>query len=340
MTINLPYPVYGTITDTDATNPNGAKVILRNDRSGEKINTTTNSSGQYLLDAGNLTSGYVNSDRLTVICAFGDADKESSFLISDNLGGKTVNLTLETIAESSDLTYCQVQDVLDELGDKTTSDITYERIRKIVLRSESIIDERTKTKFASTTVTQEVYDFNQYTSYKSPDQLISRSNDMLVGSRNDHWTTFFNDRFKLNKAPILSITTLQRNNAGPSATDDWETLTQQTGSSGDFLVDLDTGLITFVDQVPAFGQRKLRVTYNYGYSTVPKVVERLCILLSIKDVLMSKGQSSQFDSIDNISLEGISISKGVGNTITYFKWLNEEIERLWKDVGDLALGVA
>ena len=150
---SLPFPIYGIITDTDSTNPSGARVTLRNDRSGEKINTTTNSSGQYLLEAANLASGYVETDRLTVICSFGDAKKESSFLISDYLGGHTVNLTLETLAESSDTTYAQIQDVLDELGDKTTSDITYERIRKIILRAEAEIDARTKNKFTPTIVT-------------------------------------------------------------------------------------------------------------------------------------------------------------------------------------------
>ena len=128
---NLPYPVNGTVKDSGS-NAISTRVILRNDRTGEKLSATSNSSGQYLFDAGNFTSGYVNTDRLTVICSYGDEEKESSFLISDYGGGHTVNLTLATIAESSDLTYCQVQDVLDELGDKTTTDITYERIRKTI----------------------------------------------------------------------------------------------------------------------------------------------------------------------------------------------------------------
>ncbi|GAJ13951.1 unnamed protein product, partial [marine sediment metagenome] len=68
---SLPFPVHGTITDTDDSNPSGARVVLRDDRTGEKINTTTNASGQYALDAANLASGYMDTDRLTVICAFG-----------------------------------------------------------------------------------------------------------------------------------------------------------------------------------------------------------------------------------------------------------------------------
>src|SRR3990167_8007116 len=179
MANNLPFVTYGTITDTDSTNPSGAKVVLRNDRSGEKISTVTNSTGQYLLDAANLTSGYTESDRLTVICAFGDADGESNFLISDNLGGKQADITLVTVAESSDLFYCQVQDVLDELSDKTTTDISYNRIRKVILRAEKEIDEKTNTRFTATLVTDEIYDLDQYTNYQSPQQKMAFSTDIL-----------------------------------------------------------------------------------------------------------------------------------------------------------------
>lgn len=334
MVLNLPYVVIGTITDTDATNPTGARVVMRNDRTGEKINTTTNSNGQYLLDAANLESGYADSDRLTILCSFGDAENESSFLISDYGGGHTINLTLATQAESSDTTYCQIQDVLDELGDKSTSDISYERVRKIILRSEAMIDERTNTKFSSTTATNEEHDLDQYTSWKSPEQLRGYSTDLLVGNRNDFMNTSFNDRIKLNKTPIISVTTLQKNTGERAGTDSWTTLTEQTGSGGDFIVDDDTGIVTFIDNIPALGTRRVRVTYNYGYATVPKVVEDLCILLSVKKVLLSKTHGSQFDSTDSIALEGISISKGISGSVSYMTSLNEQINLLWNQVGD------
>lgn len=405
--VSLPYIVYGTITDADSTNPNGAKVILRNDRTGEKISNTTDSSGKYQMDAGNLASGYMTTDRLTVICAYGDADNESSFLISDYDSGHQVNLTLVVLAESSDTYMCQVQDVLNELGDKSTSDITYERIRNIILRAESEIEERSKTKFQSTLVTDEIYDADQFNTWKSPEQLRMYRSEILCGTRNDYWNSYLNDRFKLDHSPILNpqtqlngaITTisttltvdsttsfpssgtffiynstngaeqinytgktsttftgctrsannttasahadnsyvrmirLSRNEQGKSSTDSWSDLEPQSGGGGDFIVDTDTAMVTFVDNYPALGIRKIKTSYSYGYLTVPKVVERLAILLSVRDVLISKNNSSQFDSVDDISLEGISIRKGTSTT-TYFTWLNLEIERLWKVVGD------
>ena len=79
---NLPYPVNGTITDSDS-NTVSTKVVMRNDRTGETINTTSNSSGQYILDAANLTSGYMDSDRLSIITAYGNEEGSDNFLISD-----------------------------------------------------------------------------------------------------------------------------------------------------------------------------------------------------------------------------------------------------------------
>jgi len=334
---NLPYPIYGTITASDDSTPN-TKVVLRNDRTGETTNTTSNTSGQYVLESANFTSGYMESDRVTVIVGYGDEEGSGSILISS--GTHNIDITLAAIAESTDTTLCQIQDVLDELGDKTTDDISYERVRKTILRAEAEIDERTNTKFASTTVTEEIYDFNQNTGWKSADQLRGGRTNMLVGTRNDYNNTNYNDRIRLDHFPIISITSLYKNSQGPSSADSWTELTEQEGSGGDFVVYNDTGTIQFVNNLPATGTRKIKVTYTYGTSTVPKTVEKLCILLSVRDILMSKANDNIHTDIDGMSLKGYSESKGISGTVTYFTWLIEEIERLWKIIGDLAQGVA
>lgn len=330
--MTFPFPVYGTILDSDS-NAVSTKVVLRNDRTGEKTSTTSNTSGAYVLDAANFSSGYMTTDRITLIAAYGDESNEDSVLISDN--DHNIDLTLEEVSDSTDTSYCTIQDVLDELGDKTTSDISYERIRKIILRAEAEIDERTESSFKSNTETDEVYDFDQYTGWKSPTQLRSFSSDLTTSSRTDYWNTPYNDRLRLNNRPVLSITSLYKNENSQSSTDNWTLLTEQTGSGGDFIVNYDTGSVTFVANAPGVGVRKIKVSYTWGRSSVPKTVERLTILLSVRDVLMSKGHASQFDSVDSISLEGISISKGISNSIGYYTWLIEEIERLWRVVGDM-----
>lgn len=407
MSQNLPYIAYGIIKDSSSVALSGVKVQARNDTNGETISVNTNSSGQYAMDLGNLTSGYDNNDRITIVSASGLESKSSSFLISSNT--HEVNLTLAVDAASADLTYCQVQDVLDELGEKTTTDISYARIRKIVLRAESEIDERCDSTFKTTVVTKELYDFNQYTSWKSPEQLRSYGSDSLTGTRNDFYNTFQNDKLKLENFPVITsftqlngvttttattltvdstsgfptsgtifiynstngteaitytgttsttftgctraansttatahadnsyvtMVTVSRNGAGMSSADTWTDLEPQVGGGGSFIVDGSTGIVTFVDNLPSLGFRKIRSSYTYGKVSVPKVVERLCILLSVRDVIISKSNSSQFDSINDIRLESISIRSGIGSTVSYFNWLVNEINRLWATVGEM-----
>lgn len=333
---NFPYPLFGTVLDSNGSAVS-TKISMRNDRSGETTSTTSNSSGQYVLDASNFTSGYLTSDRVTIIVGWGDEEGSESILISS--GTHEVDITLSAIAESTDTTYCQIQDVLDELGDKSTSDISYERVRKIILRAESEIDERSGTSWKVNTATDEIHDFNLYTSYKSPEQLTGYSTDMLVGTRNDHWNSQWNDRFKVEHTPIISVTSLYKNYAASSSADSWTELTEQEGSGGDFLVNTDTGIITFIKNVPSTGARRIKLTYTYGASSVPKVVERLAILLSVKDVLMSKSNDAQFTPV-SLSVDGFSTSSSLSSSVTYFNWLVKEIDNLWKHVGDLAQGVA
>jgi len=408
---NLPYVVYGTVTDSNSALVASIRVTARNDTSGETTNATTNASGEYAIDLANLTSGYVNTDRITIICSYGLEEQESSFLISADT--HSVNLTLVVRTESTDVTYCQLQDVYDELDGKTTSDISYNRVRKAILRAEAEIDERTKSKFSATLVSDEIYDFNQYTSYKSPDQLIQRQSEVLVGNRSDHWNTYFNDKFRLNKSPLVNLKTqlngvttttattltvdsttgfptsgtifiynstngveridytgttsttftgltrssnsttasahadnayvtmmsISKNEQGDSAEDDWEDLEPQRGGGGDYLAYNDTGHIVFVDNVPALGSRKLQISYTYGYVTVPTQVQDLCILLAVRKILLAKGHGSTFDSVDDISIGDLSIS-GAGGSVSYMRWLKQEIDDLWKTVGDLAQDTA
>lgn len=332
---SLPYIISGKITDTDATNPNGAKVTIRNDRNGETTTTTTNSSGEYVVDAANFASGYLATDHLTVHCAWGLADAESSFDIADYGGGHTVNLTLTTVADSAETNYCTIQDVLDELGDKTTSNISYERVRKAILRAESEIEEQTKSAFRQVTVTDEIYDWNQYTAYKSAEQLRS----ITTLNRYDYWNVNYNDCLKLEKHPIISITSLYKNAAGETSADNWSEMTEQTGSGGEFITHLSPGIIHFIQNSPRFGKRSIKTTYIYGHTTVPKVVERLTILLAMKDVILSKSADAQFTSQKTRSVDGLTVTINAGASVAWLKMLNTEIDRCWSKVGSLTSSV-
>lgn len=328
MPSNLPYPVFGIVYDTDGSTPiNGATVRLRNETNNNIISVVTNSSGNYVLDAANFTSGYLGTDKLTVYVLYTNYDASATLDIAKD--EHEANLTLASIADSSLIYYCTVQDVFNEL-DITETDLTSQKIVKIIQRSEARINEHTQTTFTSTTVT-EYYDFNQYNSTKSPEQMFY----LGTTSRRDHWNTNFNNKFKLKQFPIVSITSLYKNTASAGSVDSWTSLTEQTGTGGDFEIDKPTGWVTFITNIPRYGQRAIKVIYVYGYATVPKQVERLTILLTVSDIVRMKASNSSFNNSESITISELSINNAAGSTSIYLKNLKDEIKDAWEDVGTL-----
>lgn len=331
---NLPYIVYGTIVDSSSNAVTSTKVTIRNESTSELITYTTNSSGKYQMDIGNLASGYRQDDRITVYCSTGNERNDSSFLVSD--GTHTVNLALEIIEDSDLIYYTNVQNIWDELGDKTSSDISAHRVVKAIQRAESEIEEQTYSAWREITVTEEILDFNQETSYKSPEQLYY----IEPAGRTDYMNPFYEDSIKLERAPIVSVTSLYTNSAGAASTDSWTELDEQSGSGGDFITYKDEGIIKFINKVPRYGKRSIKITYVYGHSSVPKSVERLTILLSVRDIVLSKISSSNFDNQDLISVDGLTVAGGMKSSSMYLDTMDKEIDRLWKVVGSFSSRVA
>ena len=256
---------------------------------------------------------------------------ESTFLVSSNQ--HKFDLTLVEVADSTLIYYTNIQRVYEELDDATSSDISARRIVNTIQEAEREIEDRSGMKFASTTVTQEIYDINQYTSWQSPERLEFYGG---VNGRNDYFNISVRDRIQLRNRPIISITTLQRNTAGENAADSWETLTEQTGSGGDYVLtepNKSAGFIDFIKNKPRNGKRAMRITYTYGYSTTPANVRRLTTLIAVKSIVMSKISRSFFDSPHSISLRGIMIDRSPSQR-SYMDMINNEIDRLWKSIGE------
>ena len=325
----FPYVLQITITESGGSAADSATVTARNETTNETISTSTNSLGQAVLGLENLASGYLQSDRITIYCSHQSEFGESSFTVSEDI--HIFNITLAAIEDSELINYCTVQDVWDELGDKTSSDITAHRVVKSIQRAESEIEEQTSSAWRQVTVTNEIIDFNLETSYKSAEQLVS----VPILDRRDYWNINFNDTIKLGFSPIVSITTLERNTANENGTDSWESLTEQTGSGGDFITYKPEGLVKFVRNVPRFGKRALRVTYVYGRTSVPKVVEDLTIFLAVKKIMFSKINESQYDNPKTISVDGLTVQGNISSGTAYMKFINTEIDRLWAKVGSL-----
>jgi len=338
---DFPYIVKGRVTDSNSTNPSGVKVVARNDRTIENINTTTDASGDYILDLANLSSGYNIGDQITIIVRDGLEEGDGSFTITSSETVQTKNITTSEILDSSDVAYCTITEVYDELDGKTTTDISANLIRDKILRSEAFIDLKTKTSFKSNTVTDEFYDTSDETMWLSPESKIGFGAD--YNSRADSGVSGKFDTFHVKNTPVISITSLSKNTGSATGADSFTSLTQQSGSGGDYILNPDKTTITFVDNAPYFGKkRSFKMTYTWGLNRSStdrndiakrECVRELAILLTVKQILGQKGNRSQFDSQDNISLESITITTSVTQLRSYLENITSRINELFGELG-------
>ena len=259
----------------------------------------------------------------------------------------TLNYFITDETEGDDIDYATVQNVLDELDGKTTSDISEARVTSAIQRAEALIDLKTNTSFKQITVTDEVHTVDRYSIETSPAYLDTINPS--YSNRTDYWGGGTQNRVKVNYAPIVSITSLSINSAGYTSADSWTVLTQQTGSSGDYLIaDANAGLIDFVSDYPKLGYRSWKITYVYGYdrdSTNRRViailgaVRRLTILLASKQIITTKSTGAMFDSTRDVKIGAIEIKAGAMSGRVYLNSIEPEITELWKQIGELIVEV-
>lgn len=197
-----------------------------------------------------------------------------------------------------------VEAYLGETFDSTTTPSSTE-IAKFIEWADNQIDMFTGTKFEPTTVTDEIIDSN-----------------------GQSW-------FRLPKRPIISVESFYVDKAGlgSSNSPDWEARTEGRTSSDDFVVYKDEGYLYFFNDVPSAGKANCKVSYTYGYSTVPKEVEYLSTLLVVREILKARLADNAYSSQDDITLGPIRISKSGSKSSIGVQELNEQIEEAWKAVG-------
>jgi|TARA_Y100000310_G_scaffold339517_1_gene432425 hypothetical protein len=216
-------------------------------------------------------------------------------------------------------------------GITTTSNPTTAEVAQWIEEAEAEVDELTQTSFTTTTVTNEVIPYDERTALS----LSTVRSDYKV--RRDTTFDYDRDSFFLTedgfrRSPITSITSLSRNTASDGETDSFTALTEQTGSGGDFIWKKN-GLVTFVKVKPNFGNRRgIKTTYTYGHTSIPNIVKTLTTKMVAKRVIQAKANRSQISSIDPISLEGISLGKGITQTSIYLQQLEREIRDLMEEV--------
>jgi len=170
------------------------------------------------------------------------------------------------------------------ITDSTTPTST--QVTTLISWADAWIDSYTGRKYAKTGITDEIYASEPTRDFLSGDEWEGSPVLFL-----DHW-------------PIIAMT-LQRN-TGSAASPSWEELTEDT----DFTVDKKTGRVDFHQNKPQPIKRAVKVTYDYGVSSVPSEIAYLSTILVGLMVLMAKQGSVNIEDVSSIALGDLRIDFG------------------------------
>ena len=92
--------------------------------------------------------------------------------------------------------------------------------------------------------------------------------------------------FFLRHYPVLSVSSVEVNESDVTDTPSWTTLS--AGMGNDYLItdyDKEIGRIRIIDNKPSEGTDNLKVTYDWGYTSVPYPAKATSILMTIKSLM-------------------------------------------------------
>ena len=206
------------------------------------------------------------------------------------------------------MTYTTTDNVSNELGGfiiNASSTPSSSVVSGWITKTEALIDERTGMSWNVNTVTEEIYDYD--------------------GS----------GLLRLNHAPIISITTLEKEVNGLNATSEsWVELSEGRTSSYDFIVYSDEGEIEFHGtKTPKSGIQNIKVSYTWGSSSVPSQITRLATLMVAKRVTDSVMNNSATNEGGSLSVGTISISDPSKFGENHRNQMSNEINELFKTIG-------
>ena len=135
------------------------------------------------------------------------------------------------------------------------------------------------------------------------------------------------DVFFLSNYPVITFSSVEVNTAEIVDAPSWNTSTEGLGN--DYLgnaEDREIGRIRYIDNKPASGQDRIKVTYNWGYVTVSVLAEELALLLAERKMYNSAIYKAIFKGQDNytpVRLEEIELR--IQELMTIFRKQNFSI---------------
>ncbi len=111
------------------------------------------------------------------------------------------------------------------------------------------------------------------------------------------------DEFFLRYYPVITLSDVSTNtSAAITDAPSWRETTEGIGN--DYIAnseDREYGRIRFIDNKPTKGPDRLKVTYNWGYTTVPSLIEEFTGLLAQRQMANSSVYKSVFKGYDNFT---------------------------------------
>jgi len=148
------------------------------------------------------------------------------------------------------------------------------------------------------------------------------------------------------KRPIISITTLSKNDEAPDDTASWDALTEGPADGSSFIL-LTTGnkasgyALWFYDNIPLAGPKRLKMTYTYGHNLNTEVLDRYSTLgVGIK-VLQARRGTSAADGLTEFDggTMGVFVPTQYSTRIAEYRDEMKEIEKNHFPSPELAMAV-
>jgi hypothetical protein len=145
---------------------------------------------------------------------------------------------------------------------------------------------------------------------------------------------------KLDKYPVISITSLEyEENGHSSTTESWVSLFEGRGSDKNFLLFKDVGAIKLhpntTSNWPTVGDKNLRVAYVYGHTSVPRNIKEYVVKVAAKRYILAVANKNASKSSKSMGVGAININDPNNYVFNHLGRLNAEIEALTERLGKL-----
>lgn len=296
------------VYDTDGTTAKqNVSVTLTNQTNpSETQQGDTDGNGQIIFNLANFDTDWEAGDIIEIYALYASTEATDTFQAT---GSTDRTLTLATRTSSAELRYFTTTEFLDtvqmnESAVDSKNGLSAGTIQLVGEAQEDHIDRILGQKFDSNggeyyTVTQELHNSLGVPRTWGGIGMINVYSQHLYFTR---------------QAPIISLTTFEVNLQGPDQDADWETLTE---ADNEITVRLEYGRIKINDSTnyPAAGKDQVRITYTYGYATVPNDIKRLAILMTARAM-----------NLNTAGRLGISAIEAEGMSATMLGMLNNSDE--------------